>query len=175
MSDCKTCAEYDGDKGYCPKYCEVIRKTFGELTPEELCDLVCGTAEEEERMPEEYENAIEWLDGQKTATVTLHSQKLRNRVLKLAKEHPDKVTIIARPEDKGQNGILYARIPISWIQIRPPRKLELTAEQRKTLSENGKRTISGARAARKPSKIDAQLHSDAPTLRSKPSDDIIYA
>lgn len=32
MSDCKTCAEYDGDKGYCPKYCEVIRKTLDERT-----------------------------------------------------------------------------------------------------------------------------------------------
>ena len=108
-------------------------KTFGDLTPEELCDLICGTAEEEERMPEEeeYENAIEWLDGQKTATVTLHSMKLRNRVLKLAKEHPDKVTIIARPEDKGQNGILYARIPISWIKFQTPPKLSEEDKEKK--------------------------------------------
>lgn len=33
MSDCKTCAEYDSDNGYCPKYCEVIRKTLDELAP----------------------------------------------------------------------------------------------------------------------------------------------
>ena len=32
MSDCTTCAEYDSDKGYCPKYCEVIRKTLDERT-----------------------------------------------------------------------------------------------------------------------------------------------
>lgn len=32
MSDCATCAEYDSDKGYCPKYCEVIRKTLDERT-----------------------------------------------------------------------------------------------------------------------------------------------
>ena len=106
-------------------------KTFHDLTPEELCNLICGTAEEEERMPEEYENAIEWLDGQKTATVTLHSQKLRNRVLKLAKEHPDKVTVIARPEDKGQNGILYARIPISWIKFQAPPKLSEEDKEKK--------------------------------------------
>lgn len=30
MSDCKTCAEYDREKGYCPKYCDVIRKTLDE-------------------------------------------------------------------------------------------------------------------------------------------------
>lgn len=89
-------------------------------------------------MPEEYENAIEWLDGQKTATVTLHSMKLRNRVLKLAKEHPDKVTIIARPEDKGQNGILYARIPISWLKIQPPRAV--SEKERMRLAETGKAT-----------------------------------
>jgi len=31
MSDCKTCAEYDAEKGFCPKYCEVIRRTVAEL------------------------------------------------------------------------------------------------------------------------------------------------
>ena len=120
-------------------------KTFHDLTPEELCDLVCGTAEEEERMPEEYENAIEWLDGQKTATVTLHSQKLRNRVLKLAKEHPDKVTIIARPEDKGQNGILYARIPISWLKIQPPPRPPQLSEEQKAANAEKMRAINEAR------------------------------
>ena len=32
MSDCTTCAEYDSVNGYCPKYCEVIRKTLDERT-----------------------------------------------------------------------------------------------------------------------------------------------
>jgi hypothetical protein len=81
-------------------------------------------------MPEEYENAIEWLDGQKTATVTVHSQKIKNRVLRLAEQRPDKVTVIARPTDKGQDGYLYARIPASWLKISPPIKLELTEEER---------------------------------------------
>ena len=124
-------------------------------------------------MPEEYENAIEWMDGQKTAMVTVHSQKQKTALLRLAKAHPDKVKVVVHP--RGNGGFLIAHLPVSWIQIRPPRKLELTAEQRKTLSENGKRTISGARAARKPSKIDAQLHSDAPNLRSTASDDSLYA
>ena len=31
MSDCTTCAEYDSEKGYCPKYCEVIRKTLDDV------------------------------------------------------------------------------------------------------------------------------------------------
>ena len=140
MSDCKTCAEYDGDKGYCPKYCEVIRKTFGELTPEELCDLVCGTAEEEERMPEEYENAIEWLDGQKTATVTVHSQKQKTALLRLAKAHPDKVKVVVHP--RGNGGFLVAHLPVSWIQFRAPMKRDLTDERREELREHAE-TIRG--------------------------------
>ena len=42
MSDCTTCAEYDGDKGYCPKYCEVIRRTVEELISREAAiDAIC--------------------------------------------------------------------------------------------------------------------------------------
>lgn len=77
-------------------------------------------------MPEEYENAIEFLDGQKTATVTLHSQKQKTAVLKLAKAHPEKVKVQFTPEENG--GFLIAHLPVSWIQFRPPRVL--TEKQR---------------------------------------------
>ena len=51
MSDCTTCAEYDGDKGYCPKYCEVIRRTVEELISREaaidaFAKELCGNARE---------------------------------------------------------------------------------------------------------------------------------
>ena len=120
-------------------------KTFGELTPEELCDLMCGTAEEEERMPEEYENAIEWLDGQKTATVTLHSQKQKTAMLRLAKAHPDKVKVIVHP--RGNGGFLVAHLPVSWIQFKAPLKRDLTEERKKELREHAKaiRTLVGNR------------------------------
>lgn len=77
-------------------------------------------------MPEEYENAIEWLDGQKTATVTVHSQKQKTALLRLAKAHPDKVKVVADPEENG--GFLLAHLPVGWIQFRPPR--EMTEKQR---------------------------------------------
>lgn len=77
-------------------------------------------------MPEEYENAIEWLDGQKTATVTLHSSKQKTALLRLAKAHPDMVKVIAGPE--GNGGFLLAHLPVGWIQFRPPR--EMTEKQR---------------------------------------------
>ena len=92
-------------------------------------------------MPEEYENAIEWLDGQKTATVTVHSQKQKTALLRLAKAHPDKVKVVADPEANG--GFLLVHLPASWIQFRPPRVL--TEKQ----LESARRTIGVARAARK--------------------------
>ena len=82
---------------------------------------------------EEWENAIEWLEGQKTAAVTLHSMKIRNRVLALAKEHPDKVKIIARPDEKGQDGYLLAHIPASWIKINAPAVRKISDEQKEQM------------------------------------------
>lgn len=76
----------------------------------------------------ERENAIEWLDGQMTATVTLCSQKLRNKVMRLAEQFPEEVEIRVKPEDN--NGTLVAHIPRKWVKISPPPKREMTEEQR---------------------------------------------
>lgn len=76
----------------------------------------------------ERENAIEWLDGQMTATVTLCSQKLRNKVMRLAEQFPEEVEIRVKPEDN--NGTLVAHIPRKWVKISPPPKREMTDEQR---------------------------------------------
>lgn len=78
-------------------------------------------------MPEEYENAIEWLDGQKTATVTLHSQKQKTALLRLAKAHPDKVKVVVHP--RGNGGFLIAHLPVSWIQFKQPRTLNFSPEE----------------------------------------------
>lgn len=102
-------------------------------------------------MPEDYENALEWLDGQKTATVTLHSVKLKNRVLKLAEQNPGKVKIVARPDERGQNGFLLAHIPTSWIRIDPPRQIELSEERRAEMSER-MRTLRSKQMKRSASK-----------------------
>ena len=76
----------------------------------------------------ERENAIEWLDGQMTATVTLCSQKLRNKVMRLAEQYPDDVEIRAEPE--SNNGTLVTHIPRKWVKISPPPRREMTDEQR---------------------------------------------
>ena len=86
-------------------------------------------------MPEDYENAIEFLDGQKTATVTLHDRRLRNRILKLAEQYPDEVQVIKRPNSKGQQGYLVAHVPASWIQVVPVVKRQYTEEEKEVLRE----------------------------------------
>ena len=89
-------------------------------------------------MPEEYENAIEWLDGQKTATVTLHSQKQKTALLRLAKAHPDKVKVVVRPEENG--GFLVAHLPVGWIRFQAPTVRTMTEEQKAKLVESGMAT-----------------------------------
>ncbi len=55
-------------------------------------------------------------------------QKWKTRIMKLAAEHPEEVTIKKCPEENG--GCFYATMPASWLKIGPPRKRELTDEQR---------------------------------------------
>ena len=81
----------------------------------------------------ENENAIEWLDTRQKATVTLHGARLKNRVLRLAEEYPDEVEIRREPDENG--GFLVAKIPAKWVKITPPRRLELTDEQKEALAE----------------------------------------
>ena len=90
----------------------------------------------------ENENAIEWLDTKPKATVTLHGARLKNRVLHLAEEYPDEVEIRREPDENG--GFLVAKIPVKWVKITPPRRLELTDERKEELRER----IKTARNAR---------------------------
>lgn len=90
----------------------------------------------------ENENAIEWLDSRDKATVTLHGGRLKNRVMRLAEEYPDEVEIRREPDENG--GFLVAKIPVKWVKITPPRRLELTDEQKEELRER----LSVARASR---------------------------
>ena len=62
------------------------------------------------------ENAIEWIRGQKTATVTVSGNtKLNSRVRKIAKERPDECQI----DVENNDGSLVAHIPVKWIKINP--------------------------------------------------------
>lgn len=77
------------------------------------------------------ECVIEWLRGEKTATVTMPSNTRLNKKLRnLALKTP---TII---EVENKDGSILAHIPESWIKIVPPR--EISDEQRSALIERAK-------------------------------------
>ena len=60
-----------------------------------------------------------------------------NKVRKLKEQYPQDVIFLAEPEDN--DGCIYCEMPTEWFTIRVPRKLYLTEEQRKELSERMKR------------------------------------
>jgi len=71
--------------------------------------------------------SIDWTNRE-TAHVSGDDPSLINRVKKLAAEYPDKVEIALMPEDN--HGCIYAHVPRAWVKIYPPRKVNMTDEQK---------------------------------------------
>lgn len=59
------------------------------------------------------ENLIEWITGNKTATVTFSQKKFINRIKQMAEKHPETVDIVAENED----GSITAHIPVRAIHL----------------------------------------------------------
>lgn len=80
------------------------------------------------------ENAIEWLEGQKTITLTLSSMRLKNKIRKLQDEYPEEVQIVHENED----GTILAKIPLNYLKIyrNPDVTRVLTEEDKEALREN---------------------------------------
>lgn len=76
------------------------------------------------------ENVIEWLDGQKTATVTLSSRRQITKVKKLAEKHPDQVQI----DWENKDGSIVVHMPVSAIQFRIQTTNEELVEKRRELA-----------------------------------------
>ena len=55
------------------------------------------------------------------------------KVRRLQEKFPDRVRIIAEPEDN--DGCLYCELPTEWFTIRVPKKMDLTDEQRQKIAE----------------------------------------
>ena len=51
-----------------------------------------------------------------------------NKIRKYAHERPDQCIIIKEPE--VNNGFIYAKLPQSWLYVRPPKKHVMTEEQK---------------------------------------------
>lgn len=75
------------------------------------------------------EFAINWIKGDKIASVTAPSSTaLGNKILRLAEERDD-VTIVRQNKD----GSILANVPVKWIKIGAPRKM--SEEQRAAAAE----------------------------------------
>ena len=59
------------------------------------------------------------------------------KIRKLQEANPDKVRIIKQPEEN--DGCIYAEVPAEWFSIRPPKKMNLTDEQRQEISDRLRR------------------------------------
>ncbi len=70
-------------------------------------------------------------------------RKWITRIRKLAASHPAEVTIICQPETN--NGCIYAKVPQRWLRIAPPRKMNLTEEQRRVAAERFKKYREGGK------------------------------
>ena len=54
--------------------------------------------------------------------------KWKNRIEEWAKQYPEECVITVRPEKN--DGCMCAKMPASWLRMRPPKKVNMTEEQR---------------------------------------------
>ena len=82
-------------------------------------------------MSEFGENAIEWITGSQTMTVTLDGKRYVNRVKSLARSHPDEVEIVAVNDD----GTICAHLPLRYLKLTAPAQREISDDQKAVLAE----------------------------------------
>ena len=87
------------------------------------------------------ENCIEWLTGSKTATVTFPRGKYATKIAKLAEQNPDEVQIC----HKNKDGSVVAHIPVSYVSVRKPKKMNYSEEQLEALRKRGRENIKHVR------------------------------
>lgn len=76
------------------------------------------------------ENVIDWLTGDDTITLSLTQEKYRNKIKRLAEQYPDEVDYIV-----NEDGSVFAHVPVRWLKISPPRKVEMTEERKRASIE----------------------------------------
>lgn len=70
--------------------------------------------------------------------VSSDERKIINRVLKIKQDFPESVSILSYPKDN--DGCIYAKMPASWLWIKPPRKY--SKDKLDALKERGKKLAS---------------------------------
>lgn len=77
------------------------------------------------------ETVFEHLDGKDTWTVSTDERTWKNRLAKLAEQNPAEVECVAQNKD----GSVMYHVPARWVKLSPPRKVNMTDEQRAALAE----------------------------------------
>lgn len=78
------------------------------------------------------ETCISYCEPDK-AFMSSNERRWINKIRKLADKHPDEIKILREPENN--DGFIYASFPPRWVKIRPPKAVNMTAEQRQERSE----------------------------------------
>lgn len=88
------------------------------------------------------ETCFDYLNVDDHAVFTTSERKWVNKILKLKESNPDDVVITTYPEDN--NGYIVAHVPKNWFKLSPPRKHEMTDEQKEAMTQR----LAEARAKR---------------------------
>lgn len=88
------------------------------------------------------ENNIEFLTGQRKVTFTFTARKYINRIKKYKESHPDDVDFV-----ENSDGSICGHVPLKWLKISPPRKVELTDEQKAERSERMRKLAASRKGA----------------------------
>ena len=79
------------------------------------------------------ETCIEYIDANKYATFCSSERKWINKIHKLKEQYPEQVQIVASEEDN--DGTILAHVPKTWMKVSPPKKMNLTEEQKAARAE----------------------------------------
>ena len=86
------------------------------------------------------ETALNYLDD-RVMYVSTDEPKWKRRIAKWAEEYPDDCRITVMPD--VNDGCMCAKMPSSWLRMRPPKKMNLTEEQRRAASERMRKVSEG--------------------------------
>ena len=87
------------------------------------------------------DNGVEWYTGENRVTATFSQRKCVTKIKKLAITRPEDVKIITEKKD----GSVMAHLPLSYIKISPPRKVNISDERREQMRKNVKKMIEEGR------------------------------
>lgn len=75
------------------------------------------------------DTCIEYCEANGWAYMSSDEPKWRSRLSKLAKQFPDEMILLKRPEDNG--GVIYCKFPQKWVRVAPPVKRPPLSEEEK--------------------------------------------